>query len=63
LLGAKFGVDLTEGARRNRGRSRPDGFAISTPLRARLEAALADDIALHAHVSREFTALAARHGV
>lgn len=63
LLGAKFGVDLTEGARRNRGWSRPDGFAISTPLRARLEAALADDIALHAHVSREFTALAARHGV
>jgi hypothetical protein len=63
LLGAKLGVDLTEGPRANRGRSRPEGFEISAPLRARLEAALADDIALHAHVCAEFEALAARHGL
>jgi hypothetical protein len=63
LLGAKLNVGLTEGRRENAGRSRPARFEVPAQLRSRIESALAEDVALHAHVSREFTALAARHGV
>ncbi|TYO89458.1 sulfotransferase family 2 domain-containing protein [Oceanicella actignis] len=60
LLGAKLGIPMGPPRRVNKGRSRPEGYAPPAWLRARLEEAMADDMALYEHVGREFAALDAR---
>lgn len=60
LLGAKLGVNPGPERRANAGRSRPADFEAPPELRARLEAAMADDVKLYRHVSAEFAALSDR---
>lgn len=60
LLGRRLGVEFGPAVRENTRGERQARPELPAPLRARLEEALADDIALHAHVTAEFARVAER---